>query len=64
MQKHLLIVATRINSLLIDNYERAITELNVILTTNQCIPNSIVNYQKVMNRGTDSINMISVNNLK
>lgn len=62
MQKHLLIVATRINSLLIDNYERAISELNVILTTNLCIPNSIVNYQKVMNRGTDSINMISVNN--
>jgi hypothetical protein len=56
MQKHLLIVATRTNSLLIDTSARAISELKLLESKKIAVPNSIVRYNKIMNRVFDTIN--------
>lgn len=50
-------MATRINSLLIDTYERALSELNIMESIKMIIPNTVINSAKIINRGNDSINM-------
>jgi len=60
LQKHLLIVATRINSLLIDSSVRALAELSLLEMKKIMIPNAIVRYQKVLNKSFDSINGTTV----
>jgi hypothetical protein len=44
LQKHLLIVATRINALLIDSSVRALAELSLLEKKKIMIPNAIVRY--------------------
>lgn len=50
LQKHLLIVATRMNSLVMDSHVRAFSELNLLQSQRLALPNSIVRYQKVINK--------------
>lgn len=60
MQKHLLIVATRTNSLLIDTSVRALSELKLLEQKKIAVPNSIVRYFKIMNRIFDTINVSNI----
>lgn len=56
MQKHALIIATRLNSLIIDSYERALSEINILIESNTAVPNSIVEYKQFITSGTIPIN--------
>lgn len=47
LQKHLLIVATRANSIIIDPYAKAFSELNIVQNAKIIIPNSIIDNQKL-----------------
>lgn len=60
LQKHLLIVATRANALLLDSHVRALTELSLIEKKKIVIPNSIIRYNKILNRNFDTINFNNV----
>ena len=49
MQKQLLIVATRINSHLIDYFQRSMSELNLVQNKRIVVPNSNLNYTSILN---------------
>jgi len=57
LQKHLLIVATRLNNLILDSHQKATSELNLIASRKMAVPNSVIRYQKIINRHTDTINV-------
>lgn len=59
LQKHLLIVATRLNALVLQTHERAFTELD-LMKSRIMLPNSVVRYKKCLNKHTDSINVQAV----
>jgi len=56
MHKHTLIVAVRMNQLLIDSHERAISEIT-LFEKRIVIPNPVYNYEKMINKHTDNINL-------
>lgn len=56
MHKHTLIVAVRMNQLLIDSHERAISEIT-LFEKRIVIPNPVYKYEKMINKHTDSINL-------
>jgi hypothetical protein len=56
MQKQLLIVATRINQLLIDHHCRALSELKLV-ESDVTVPNTSIDISKVFNRSIDSFSV-------
>ena len=66
LQKHALIVATRLNQLLIDTAVRGSAELRLLEDKKIALPNSIVDYNRLVNRNFDTINfaMIKSESLK
>jgi hypothetical protein len=44
LQKHILIVATRTNSLLTEAYVRAQSEINLFVNVKFAVPNSVIDY--------------------
>ena len=55
LQKHLLIVATRANQLMIDTSLKAISELNLLQNHNIATPNSIFDISQVFSRNADNL---------
>ena len=60
LQKHALIVATRLNQLLIDTAVRGSVELRLLEGKKITLPNSIVDYNRLVNRNFDSINFAAI----
>lgn len=56
LHKHALIIATRLNSLIIDSYDRAQSEFNIFQDSNVAIPNSIIDYKQFITSSTVPIN--------
>jgi len=48
------------NSLLIDTSARALSELNLIEKKKITIPNSIIRYNRIVNRNFDTINLSNI----
>ena len=53
-------MATRINSLLIESPQRALSEWKLMNEHSIAIPNSIVNYNLIYNRNFDTINWLAI----
>lgn len=57
MQKHLLIVATKINALLLASYQRAFSELSLIETSRIAVPNNTVSFLMILNKNMETCNL-------
>lgn len=64
LQKHLLIVATRMNQLLIDNSMKAISEINLLQNHQIATPNSTVDVSTLFSRNADNISGILIKESK
>ena len=61
MQKHLLIVATRMNQLLMDNCLKAMSEVELLKNSNISLPNSTIPVLEAFSKNADQL---SVSNMK
>ena len=64
MQKHLLIVATRANGLMMNTCQKACTELEMLRNHRISLPNSVFDVNNVYIRNSDSISNSAINEMK
>lgn len=64
MQKQILIVATRMNQLMIDFQQRAILELKLLETREMTVPNLTFNFDKIYNNLTDHFDQVGLQDTK
>ena len=64
LQKHLLIVATRLNQLIIDNSLKAISELNLLQSLSIATPNSTFDPNNVFSRNADNLSTSHVKEVR
>ena len=64
MQKHVLIVATRINQLLIDSSMKALCELDLIKNAGISIPNSVIDPNNAYSKNSDSLSNSGIHEMK
>ena len=55
LQKHLLVIATRLNQLLIDSSSKALSELNLLNEVGIATPNSTFDVNSVFSKNSDSL---------
>ena len=60
MQKHTLIVATRQNSLLLDVYERAQSEITTVANHKFALPNSVIDYRRLLSTNSATISSANI----
>jgi hypothetical protein len=65
MQKQLLIVATRINQLMIDQHCRAFSELKLVeMKARINVPNPTINFAKVFSKSTDTVSAAMISDVR
>ena len=64
LQKHLLIIATRVNQLLIDNSLKAIAEIDLLQGFNVAVPNSTFDIASVFSRNADNLSSSLVKQMR
>ena len=64
MLKHTLIVATRLNSLLLDVYERAQSEISITANHKFALPNSVIDYSRLVASNSATISNANVKALR
>lgn len=64
LQKHLLIVATRLNQLIMDNSLKAISEINLLQSSSIATPNSTFDVNSVFSRNADNLSTSHVKEVR
>ena len=57
MQKHLLIVATRVNQLMMDNCLKAMSEVELLKNSNISVPNSTIPVLEAFSKNADQLSV-------
>ena len=64
MQKHLLIVATRVNQLMMDNCQKAIAETELLKNSNISLPNATINVMDAFSKNADQISFQNIKTIR